>query len=233
MPEGDGRFVRAGAANKAGRCRGGTIALCRGKAIKRIMWIHYLIVFGASVLVDTIPVIGLPAWVIMVFMKVKYDLEFWSVLGACVFGTTLGRYLQLLYLPKAAGMLLKRYKKEDLEFLGERLGKSTLRCWGFVLLHAVTPLPTTALFTAAALGKVPWYKVLVPFFAAKAVSDGLILATGAYAAANAERIMHSLVSFKALTGVLLSATLIALFFSVDWHLLLREGKLALRFKIWR
>jgi hypothetical protein len=197
------------------------------------MWMHYLIVFAVSVVVDTIPVLGPPAWVIMVFMQVKFGLNPWIALAACVFGTTLGRYFQLLYLPKMAGKLLKRYKTEDLEFLGKKLGQTTLRCWGFVLLHAVTPLPTTALFTAAALGKVSPHKVLVPFFAAKAVSDGIILATGMYAAENADRLLHSVLSFKTLMGALVSAGLIALFLSVDWRLLLRTKKLALRFKIWR
>lgn len=197
------------------------------------MWTHYLIVFIASVAVDTVPVLGPPAWVIMVIMQVKFDLNAWGVLAACVFGTTLGRYFQLLYLPRMAGWLLKRYKTEDLKFLGKKLGQSTLRCWGLVLLHAVTPLPTTALFAAAALGKVPPYKVLVPFFAAKAVSDGIILATGMYAAHNADRLLHSLFSIKALISTLIGIGLIVLFLSIDWHRLLRTGTLAFRFKIWR
>jgi membrane protein YqaA with SNARE-associated domain len=195
--------------------------------------VHYLILFVASVAVDAIPVIGPPAWVIMVFMLVKFDLSPWIALAACVFGSCLGRYLQLLFLPKAAKTLMKRYKTDDLAFLGRKLQQRTLRCWGFVFLHAVTPLPTTALFTAAALAKVPAHKIMVPFFVAKTLSDGAMLLAGVYAVRHAQEVMSSWFSFRSLVGALLAVGLIALFFSVDWHLLLQKRKFALRLKFWR
>src|SRR3954463_16018345 len=107
----------------------------------------YLIVFAGSLAVDLIPVVGPPAWIVMVFMQMKFGLNVWGVLAAGVAGSTVGRYLLGVYMPHIAGKVLKRQKQEDLEFVGKKLGQNTATCWGFVLLHTFTPLPTTTLFT--------------------------------------------------------------------------------------
>ena len=196
------------------------------------VWI-YLIVFVAALIVDVIPVISPPAWTIMVFMQMKFDLNIWGVLAAGVMGSTVGRYLLQIYMPKFADTIICRHKREDLEFLGKKLGQSTWRCWCVVLLHTFTPLSTSALFTAAGIAKVKPYKLLVPFVIGKSISDGAMILTGRYAAENANELVHSLFSVKAIAAMVISVIAIGLFLFIDWHLLLEKKKLVFRFKIWK
>ena len=85
----------------------------------------YLVVFAASLAVDSVPFIAPPAWTLMVLLMVKFDLNPWLVLFSGVPGSTLGRYLLSLYLPKISTRFIKRKKTNDLEFLGEKLGQKT------------------------------------------------------------------------------------------------------------
>jgi len=74
------------------------------------MWI-YLAVFLAALAVDLIPVIAPPAWTLMVFFLVKFQLNPWAVLVVGVSGSTLGRYLFSLYVPQIAHLLIKPRKR--------------------------------------------------------------------------------------------------------------------------
>src|SRR6185503_19553714 len=89
-----------------------------------------------------IPVSGPPAWTVMVFFLVKFDLNPWGVLLAGVPGSAVGRYMMSLYVSKVSGKLLKPRKNEDLEFLGKKLGQKRWRSWLFVLIYTLMPLPT-------------------------------------------------------------------------------------------
>src|SRR5689334_17654325 len=92
----------------------------------------YGMVFLGSFAVDLIPVIGPPAWTLMVFFLLKYDLTPWLVLAAGVPGSTLGRYILSLYIPKFSDKLIKRRKNEELQFVGKKLGQKLWRTWVFV-----------------------------------------------------------------------------------------------------
>src|ERR1039457_1743625 len=86
------------------------------------MWM-YLAVFLCAFAVDLIPVIAPPAWTLMVFFLVKFHLNPWVVLVAGVSGSTLGKYIFSLYVPKITNQLIKRHKREELEFMGKKLDK--------------------------------------------------------------------------------------------------------------
>src|ERR1019366_1853346 len=117
------------------------------------MWM-YLAVFLGAFAVDLIPVIAPPAWTFMLFFLVKFHLNPWVVLVAGVSGSTLGKYIFSLYVPKIADHLIKRRKREELEFMGKKLGQKLWQSWLFVFIYSLTPLSTAALFTAAAIAKV-------------------------------------------------------------------------------
>ena len=138
------------------------------------MWL-YFIVFSGALAVDVIPLVGPPAWTLMVFMQMKFQLNIWGVLIAGVLGSTLGRYLLAIAMPKLSKHLVNRHKREEMEFMGKKLGKKTWQCWLFVLLYTLTPLSSTALFTAAGMAKVQPLKLLVPFFIGKFASDALMV----------------------------------------------------------
>src|SRR5436190_16099221 len=159
------------------------------------MWM-YPLVFLASMGVDMIPVFAPPAWTIMVFFLIKFDLNPWIVLVLGVTGSTLGRYFFSLYIPKVSDKLIKRRKNEELEFVGKKLGGKLWRTWTFVFLYTLTPLSTTALFTAAGLARINPLHTLPPFFVGKFVSDAIMILTGKYMAANAGNIAKNLLSPK-------------------------------------
>src|SRR5256885_12621125 len=125
------------------------------------MWL-YLLVFLSALAVDLVPVIGPPAWTVMVFLLMKFDLNPWGVLAAGVPGSALGRFLLSLYIPKVSSKFLKRRKNDDLEFVGKKLAPNNCRTWLFVFIYTLTPLPTTALFTAAGLAKVKPVQIVLP-----------------------------------------------------------------------
>src|SRR5690349_10518988 len=115
--------------------------------------IWYLLVFFASFAVDLIPVIGPPAWTVMMFLQSHFDLNIWVVLVIGVTGSALGRYILSLYIPKISNRLIKRKKNEDMEYLGKKLGQTRWKSWLFVFIYTLLPIPTTPLFTAAGMAR--------------------------------------------------------------------------------
>jgi len=196
------------------------------------MW-GYLGVFLGSFAVDLIPIFAPPAWTIMVFLLVKFDLNPWIVLVMGVLGSTLGRYIFSLYIPKVSNKLIKRSKNEDLEFVGDKLEGKLWAAWTFVFLYALTPLSTTALFTAAGIAKANPMRTLPPFFFGKIVSNGIMIATGSYLASNAGSIRESLFSPKSIIMLLLGIVVLGGLLFLDWRELLCHKKLKFKFKIWK
>src|SRR5438874_4801937 len=143
------------------------------------MW-TYLALFAASLAVDLIPVFAPPAWTLMVFFLVKFDLNPWLVLAVGVPASALGRYVFSLYIPKVSDGLVKRQKKEDLKFIGRKLDRRLWESWTFVFVYTLTPLSTTALFTATGMAKVNPLYVLPPFLAGKFISDAFMIFGGRY-----------------------------------------------------
>ena len=196
------------------------------------MWL-YLVVFLSALAVDVIPLIAPPAWTVAVFLLVKFHLNPWIVLPLCVSGSTLGRYLMSLYIPRFADRFIKRHKTDELEFLGKKLSQSLWQSWLFVFIYSVTPLSTTALFTAAGVAKVKPWRTVPAFFCGKFVSDAAMIFTGLYAAANFNDLVHGSYSPKAIVTLLIGFVIIAGFLFLDWRALLQKKKFRFNFKIWK
>lgn len=101
----------------------------------------YLVVFLSALIVDLIPVIAPPAWTIMVFLLVEFHLNPWIVLIVGVTGSAIGRYIFSLYVPHIGDKLIKRGKKDDLEFIGGKLAQTLWQSWLIVFLYTLTPSP--------------------------------------------------------------------------------------------
>jgi membrane protein DedA with SNARE-associated domain len=195
--------------------------------------ILYLVVFLASLAVDLIPVIGPPAWTAMVFLLVKYDLNPWIVLAVGVPGSTLGRYLLSLYIPKVSERLIKRHKNEELQFVGRKLNQKLWRSWVFVFTYSLLPLSTTALFTAAGIARVQPLQIIPPFFVGKFICDAVMLYAGRYATMNADELVHGAFSAKSLITAGVGLLILGLLLFLDWRVLLQRRKIAFNFRIWR
>ena len=193
----------------------------------------YGVVFLATLAVDIIPLLAPPAWTIAVFLLVRFHLNPLIVLLLCASGSTLGRYLMSLYIPRFANLFIKRRKTDELEFLGKKLSQSLWQSWLFVLIYAVTPLSTTALFMAAGVAKVKPSHMLPPFFCGKFLSDAIMIFTGLYAANNFKNIVNGIYSPKAIVMLALGLVVIAWFLFLDWRALLERKKFTFNFKIWK
>lgn len=195
--------------------------------------LYYLLVFISSLLVDMIPFIGPPAWSVMVFFQMRFHLNIWIVLVAGVIGSTIGRYLLTLYVPRLTSKILNRKKDAELQFLGKKLSGKKWEERLFVFIYTLIPVPTTPLFTTIAVAKIKPMVVIPPFFVGKFISDMMMVYAGKYAAENAVDIAHGLLSWKTICGALVGLLLICALLFIDWSMLLLKKKLKLNFHIWK
>ena len=193
----------------------------------------YFLVFLASLLVDIVPLIGPPAWTVMVFFQIKFGLNIWLVLVVGVIGSAIGRYLYAAYIPLFSDHFIKPQKNEDLHFIGSRLAENGWKVQLFVLLYTLMPLPSTPLFTAAGVARIKTIYLIPSFLVGKFISDSIMVLAGNYAAHNMVSITHGLFSWKSLAGTILGLLIICLFLFIDWRKLLQEKKFRIHLNIWK
>jgi membrane protein YqaA with SNARE-associated domain len=193
----------------------------------------YILVFLASLLVDIVPFIGPPAWIVMVFFQVKFGLNIWMVLGLGVTGSAIGRFLYSCYIQRLAVHFIKPEKNSDLRFIGSRLGESGWKVQFFVVLYTLMPLPSTPLFTAAGVARIRILSIIPSFFVGKFCSDAVMVFTSNRVIRDLDAITGGLLSFPTLAGTFFGLVLICLFLFTDWHKLLVDKKFRLSFHIWK
>ena len=194
------------------------------------MW-YYLSVFAAAFLVDLLPFFGPPAWTVMVFFQMKFDLNIWYVLIFGVLGSVLGRYTLFLYIPYLSDRYLKMEKNADLQFIGKKLEEKGWKIQAFVLLYTLTPLPTTTLFSAAGIAKIKAINIVPTFLIGKFLSDFLMVFTGDYVANNTASFLKGFLTWKSLSGIALGILILSMLLFIDWRKLLIEKKVSLNFRI--
>jgi membrane protein YqaA with SNARE-associated domain len=194
------------------------------------MW-PYLFVFFAALAVDTIPVFAPPAWILLVVLLVKFKLNPWLTVAIGVAGSTIGRYILTGYIPRISSRLVNRSEDANLRYIGGTIGKAKWSSAVFVFLYTLTPLSTTALFTAVAMARTrPWH-ILVPFFLGRLITDGALVFSGKYASANLSDLLHGEANSKTLLTLIVGLIIIAAFLFIDWRQLLEHGKIRFRFRI--
>jgi membrane protein YqaA with SNARE-associated domain len=169
----------------------------------------------------------------MVFFQIKFHLNIWIVLVVGVIGSTIGRYLLTLYIPRLTSKVVNRQKDEDLQFLGKKLSGNKWQIQLFVFIYTLIPIPTTPLFTAIAVAKIKPMIVIPAFFIGKFISDMMMVYAGKYAAENAIDIAHGFLSWKTICGAVIGIVLICAIFFIDWRTLLVKKRLKLNFTIWK
>jgi membrane protein DedA with SNARE-associated domain len=193
----------------------------------------YLLLFAGAILVDMIPLLGPPAWTVMVFFQIHYQLNIWWVLVWGVLGSAIGRYFYSIYIQHFAAKFMKPQKNEELQFLGNKMGKEGWKFQLFIFFYTVMPISSTPLFTATGIAKISPLRVLPAFFLGKFISDTAMVLMGKYAVENTDDLLHDFLSWKSITGSITTLILLLLIFFVDWKTLLMRKKLKLNFRIWR
>lgn len=194
----------------------------------------YLVVFLGSLLIDCIPVFAPPAWTLMVFMMSKYDLNPWVVTLLGAVGTVSGRAIFMTFIvPWAGEKTLSKDKREDLTFLGEKLSEKGFGTFLFVFAYSILPLSTTALFTAAGLGKVKRRIVIPPFFMGNLIGDGLTIFSGKYVIDNAGEMFSGSWDLKSVFFASFGLLIVLAILFIDWRTIIKTKKLKLKIKFWK
>lgn len=196
------------------------------------MW-PYAAVFFAALLVDSIPVFAPPAWTLIVVLTVKFKLSVLlaAALGACA--STIGRYLLSVFMPKIARKVFNHRENDNIAFLGGKLKGRFWPAFGFVLAYSLTPLSTTALFTAAGAARVDPRPILPAFFFGKFVSDAVMILGTRSTIRSFGDILRGQRSPRSLVLTALGLMLLSTVLFIDWRRLLEQGRLRLRFRILR
>lgn len=197
------------------------------------MWWQYLLVFSGAFLFDVVPIPFPPAFTIMIFLQVAYNLNIWWVIVIGVVGSILGRYLLTLYIPFLAGRIFKKSKNEDVQFLGEKMKEKGWKGQAAILAYTLLPLPTTPLFLASGMAKINSRYIIPAFFVGKFTSDAITVHLGKYVSENTASIIAGGISWKSITSLLLGILFISFVLFIDWRSLIQKNKFVLTFNIWK
>lgn len=197
------------------------------------MWWHYLLVFLGALLFDIVPFPFLPAFTIMMFLQLIYDLDVWWVIIIGVIGSVMGRYILLLYAPLIGNKYLKSSKNKDIQFLGEKMNENRWKGQLFILAYSLLPLPTTPLFLGAGISKLKPRYIIPAFIIGKFTSDTAALLLGKYASENIESVIDNTFSWQSIASLILSVVLLFCLFFINWRTLIQKKKLVFNFKIWK
>ena len=193
----------------------------------------YLFVFLGALLFDIVPFPFLPAFTIMLYLQVKYQLDVWAVVFIGVAGSILGRYLLTLYIPYLSGRFFKPAKNEDVQFLGEKLKEKGWKSQLVIVAYSLLPLPTTPLFLAGGMARIRPLYIIPAFFVGKLTSDTAALLMGRYASQNIGSLRSSLLSWQSILGLTVSLLLLGALLFIDWRSLIQKGKFVLEFNIFK
>jgi membrane protein YqaA with SNARE-associated domain len=193
----------------------------------------FLAAFAAALIVDTIPVFAPPAWTILAFIIVKWHANPWGIIAAGAAGSVIGRYILTLYMPHVSAKMFRPKANANISFLGKKLGSHVWRANTFVMLYAISPLSTTALFTAAGMARVTPWNILPGFAIGKFLGDAWVVFAGTVTAENATDLMHGKVSWQAVLMASVGLLLISGVLFIDWRQVLEHKKVRLNFAIWK
>jgi hypothetical protein len=193
----------------------------------------YFVAFLAALLVDTIPVFAPPAWTILAFMIIKWDMNPWGIIAAGALGSVIGRYILTLYMPHVSAKIFRPSENDNISFLGKKLGGRFWHSNVFVMLYAISPLSTTALFTAGGMAHVNPWNMLPGFAIGKFLGDAWVIFTAKVTADEATDLMNGKVSWQTALTAGAGLLLISGVLFIDWRQLLGKKKLRLNFKIWK
>jgi membrane protein YqaA with SNARE-associated domain len=197
------------------------------------MWWQYLLVFLGALLFDVVAFPFPPAFTIMVFLQIMFDLNIWWVIVIGVAGSILGRYILTLYIPLLAGRFLKRSKNEDVQFLGRKMREKGWKGQAVIVAYSLLPLPTTPLFVAGGMAKINALYIIPAFFVGKFTSDSVTVHLGKYASEHAGSLLEGALSWKSIASLAVGLLLLCAIVFVDWRALIQKKTFQLNFKIWK
>jgi membrane protein DedA with SNARE-associated domain len=196
------------------------------------MW-HYVLVFLGAMFVDIVPIPLPPAFTVMIFLQIKFNLDVWIVIAVGVIGSIVGRYILTMYIPYVSDKIFKKSKNDDVQLLGTKMKAKKLKAQTFIMIYSLMPLPTTPLFLAGGMAKMKPMYMIPPFIVGKVISDTIAVLSGKFAAENTTMLVHGIISFKSITGLVIGLLLVFAILFIDWRTMFMEKRLKLKFNIWK
>lgn len=197
------------------------------------MWWQYCLVFLGALLFDIVPFPFLPAFTIMIFLQLYFNLNLWACILIGVAGSILGRYILTLYIPYLSNAYFKPAKNEDILFLGKKLKEKGWKSQLVIIIYSLLPLPTTPLFVAAGMSRIGPLYIIPAFFIGKFTSDSIALSMGKFASENVNSLEKNIISWQSITGLIVSILLLCALLFIDWRTLIQQKKFLLKFKIFK
>ena len=197
------------------------------------MWWQYLLVFIGAFLFDVVPFPSPPAFTIMVFLQIIYDLNIWFVILTGVIGSILGRYVLTLYIPKIAGKLFNPAKNDDVQYIGRVMKSKGWKSQLVIIAYSLLPLPTTPLFIAAGMAKIKPIYIIPSFFIGKFISDSFLVYFGKYGTKNAGNLLRGVINWQSILSLCIGFFLVAALLFIDWRALIQKNEYKLNFRIWK
>ena len=197
------------------------------------MWWYYLLVFVGAFIFGVVPFPSPPAFTIMVFLQIVFNLNIWLVIICGVLGSIIGRYVLTLYIPKIAGKIFNPTKNEDVQYLGKILKEKGWKSQLVIIAYSLLPLPTTPLFIAAGMAKVRPFYIIPAFFIGKFTSDTVLVYFGKYSTLNVESMLQGSYQWQSITSVCVGIFMLSSLLFIDWRSLIQSKIFRLNFKIWK
>ena len=192
-----------------------------------------MLVFIGAFLFDVVPFPSPPAFTIMVFLQIMFDLNIWLVIFLGVIGSILGRYILTLYIPKIAGKLFNPAKNDDVQYLGKVMKNKGWKSQMVIIAYSLLPLPTTPLFIAAGMAKLRPNYIIPAFFVGKFTSDSILVYFGKYGAKSAENLLQGIINWQSILSLLIGVFLVGTLLFIDWRALIQKKEFKLNFRIWK
>jgi hypothetical protein len=164
---------------------------------------------------------------------IKWKPNPWGIIAAGAIGSVIGRYILTLYMPNVSLKIFRRWETDNISFLGKKLGGRFWHTNTFVMLYAISPLSTTALFTSAGMARVNPWNILPGFAIGKFLGDAWVVFTAKVTAQEATDLLRGKISWQ--TGLTAAAGLFLLsgVLFIDWREALGHKRLRLNFAIWK
>jgi membrane protein YqaA with SNARE-associated domain len=193
---------------------------------------EYITLFIMVFLVNVVPEFAPPTWTVMSPFIFLPEIDVFYVILITITGATMGRFILLFYIEKIGNNIFNKWQKDNLNYIGSKIGRTDMQNLLFVFLYSLTPLSTGALFIVAGLAKLKKTVTLIGFFFGRLISYSVIAYSVKYGIdlIGASRKI-SMSEFMITSMITVSALLFLIF--IDWKTLIEEKKFHFNFKIWR
>jgi hypothetical protein len=175
-----------------------------------------LLTAGLVFVVNLMPAFGPPTWIVLAFMKIRYDVPSAALVLVGATSSATGRYA-LARGARALRRHLPHERRENLELLGKRLEAEPASAAGMLGVFLVSPLPSAQLFIAAGLADVRLGRLTAVFFAGRLVTYSVYVAGTVVAVDHfGDVITHGIYSPLGIALQVLMLAGLVLLVRVDW-----------------